>query len=686
MSDFDPDAYLAKKSDGFDPDAYLAKHEGKEIQGPMPAVPVYHEKGLGEQVGEFLKESDVPGMINSGLNGTLANGAKYLPDVMPSPGVSEAQRTADLNRDTHNHPIVNAAGMMVSPVLGAVGKALNFGKAATVLPEGASLGARALQVGKDAVANGLRAIPSNAAQGFISGAANADGDLAHHAEEGGKVAAFAAALGVPLSVASYLISKGGSSLAKYLGNSVNTAKEELGNAGMAKEAADKAAKATQATPVEAVEAPVGGDGLETTAQRQGRMAAKVGRDVRQAHAILANPDAFSEAEVAAARAVADKGKEGFRGMPDPVGASKNVRASAIGENTDVMRTADLRANMKTPARPAIPESIAKIREKIKAAKEAIALEAQNPGPFKATARDGKKVFVSPDPSKPGQWRTTWFSAEGEPIGHLEAADKAGALERARDYGVDFTSDMTVPKRAPEALVSARYPDMRFDNDPERLKRASEVTVAGGKPTPPPNRGLPPVREVEPRQAVTPRDSAYTPVASFKAIPADPNSPVQSKVENMVGDYLNKIREENYQQALKDKIGEGVSSKMDRAMGAAKGAYGALAANPLHSLADTAQVGALGYVSPKAAMALGAAKGALKTVKAVKGGVEGYLDALSPQEKIQEMAKAKAWLENPATRAKGYALIKGLQRAGAVGAGEVTGSDEYHPNPNDPRNP
>lgn len=53
-------------------------------------------------------------------------------------------------------------------------------------------------------------------------------------------------------------------------------------------------------------------------------------------------------------------------------------------------------------------------------------------------RDGSTIVVSPDASKPGRWRATHLDADGEPLGHMEAADFRGALEAAWHAGADMT--------------------------------------------------------------------------------------------------------------------------------------------------------------------------------------------------------------------------------------------------------
>ncbi len=47
------------------------------------------------------------------------------------------------------------------------------------------------------------------------------------------------------------------------------------------------------------------------------------------------------------------------------------------------------------------------------------------------------ILVSPDPSKPGGWRATWFDVDGEPRGHAEAPDCEGAITAAWHMGADI---------------------------------------------------------------------------------------------------------------------------------------------------------------------------------------------------------------------------------------------------------
>lgn len=49
-------------------------------------------------------------------------------------------------------------------------------------------------------------------------------------------------------------------------------------------------------------------------------------------------------------------------------------------------------------------------------------------------KGGGHAVVGRDPSKPGRWRVTFIDADGEPVGHIEAADEAGAMREAHFAG------------------------------------------------------------------------------------------------------------------------------------------------------------------------------------------------------------------------------------------------------------
>lgn len=110
-----------------------------------------------------------------------------------------------------------------------------------------------------------------------------------------------------------------------------------------------------------------------------------------------------------------------------------------------------------------PESIEEIIAKMDAREAATTarlaeLEAQDKQLYEFPDRHGGgPIVVSRDASKPGRWRATWFSAEGEPIGHTEAPDRTTAFRRAIDHGADIGVNETLLEQPPtpeESLENA----------------------------------------------------------------------------------------------------------------------------------------------------------------------------------------------------------------------------------------
>lgn len=78
------------------------------------------------------------------------------------------------------------------------------------------------------------------------------------------------------------------------------------------------------------------------------------------------------------------------------------------------------------------ESAARVRARL----AELAASGARPMRFASTWGHQWAVVVSPDPSKPGRWRSTRFE-DSQPTGHCEAPDFATALRRAYEDGADI---------------------------------------------------------------------------------------------------------------------------------------------------------------------------------------------------------------------------------------------------------
>ncbi len=184
MSDFDPKAYLAKKSeDDFDPKAYLGGPESapEKHKAPVPTGPGYGDAALAgvQNLGAFGWGDEIGGAMQGGLaklTGTGDFGETYRHARDENRAESKAAKAA--------HPAAYyAAGI---PAAVAASLAIPVAKAA----QGASLGARALY----SAANG-------AALGGLNAAGDSDADsIGGVAKDAGKGALLGGAVGGALPV------------------------------------------------------------------------------------------------------------------------------------------------------------------------------------------------------------------------------------------------------------------------------------------------------------------------------------------------------------------------------------------------------------------------------------------------------------------------------------------------------
>lgn len=111
------------------------------------------------------------------------------------------------------------------------------------------------------------------------------------------------------------------------------------------------------------------------------------------------------------------------------------------------------AEAPAEGRPAAPAGglgglVAEVRAKKEARTARLAEEvAAGPKPSTWAKEGGGNVVVSEDASKPGRWRATILDAEGQPTGHVEAADHAGALAAAAEAGAQFGQSAAAPAPA-----------------------------------------------------------------------------------------------------------------------------------------------------------------------------------------------------------------------------------------------
>lgn len=112
----------------------------------------------------------------------------------------------------------------------------------------------------------------------------------------------------------------------------------------------------------------------------------------------------------------------------PISEPSN-RTSVMGKtsNTDI-------GEPGTESNQAIGDLLEAARARINDRAEAVERLAANDKPVKMQSGSGLTALVSPSPDIPGQWRITTFDAARKPTGHIDAADKRAALNRAFEDG------------------------------------------------------------------------------------------------------------------------------------------------------------------------------------------------------------------------------------------------------------